>query len=66
MAYRSSSSNRETGLDRLCKTWRIVFAPVLMQLPDQAHREYQLRPVIIARRAGQDDMHARSGRRNNQ
>jgi hypothetical protein len=66
MTYRSSSSNRETGLDRLCKTWRIVFAPVLMQLPEQANREYQLRPVTIARRASQDDMPTRSGRRNNQ
>jgi hypothetical protein len=50
----------------LCKTWRIVFAPVLMQLPEQANREYQLRPVTIARRASQDDMPTRSGRRNNQ
>ncbi len=53
--WRLNSSNRQTGVDRLTETWRIVFAPVLLRQSAWANREFRLRPVSIAPRVNQVD-----------
>jgi hypothetical protein len=50
-------------VDRLSKTLRIVFAPLLMREHEQANREFQWRPVTITRRADHADMPVHTGRR---
>jgi hypothetical protein len=44
-------------------SWRIVFAPVIMQNLQKSNRDYPFAPATIARRADYDGMPVHSGRR---